>query len=260
MGVARRAGDQNRDTVYPARYVYAMGGSTMDLLPVRADHASKRQQLPEEVASYVRELIVSGAVRPGEFLRMDRIAEAVGVSNTPVREGLLALRSEGFVRQVPRRGFVVAPFTQQDIRDLFWAQSLLAGELAARAAKKITPEQLDRLDAMVKQYDVAIANDDKTAIDDLGHLFHREINLAADSNRLALLLGSVVKNLPNRFYATIEGQVAAADNEHPQIAEALRKRDVKKARSLMERHIARGADRLIETLELQGIWREESVS
>ena len=104
-----------------------------------------------------------------------------------MREGLLALRSEGFVRQVPRRGFVVAPFTQQDIRDLFWAQSLLAGELAARAAKKITPEQLDRLDAMVKQYDVAIANDDKTAIDDLGHLFHREINLAADP-RAALLV------------------------------------------------------------------------
>jgi DNA-binding GntR family transcriptional regulator len=36
---------------------------------------SRRQQLPEEVASYVRELINSGAVQPGEFLRMERIAE-----------------------------------------------------------------------------------------------------------------------------------------------------------------------------------------
>src|SRR2546425_280209 len=47
--------------------------------------ASQRQQLTEEVAAYVRELIMSGAVRPGEFLRMERIAEAVGVSNTPDR-------------------------------------------------------------------------------------------------------------------------------------------------------------------------------
>jgi DNA-binding GntR family transcriptional regulator len=44
---------------------------------------------------------------------MERIAEAVGVNNTPVREGLMALRSEGFVRLEPWRGFVVTPFTRQ---------------------------------------------------------------------------------------------------------------------------------------------------
>jgi DNA-binding GntR family transcriptional regulator len=64
---------------------------------------SKRQQLPEEVAAYVREQIMSGAVREGDFLRMERIAEAMGVSNTPVREGLLTLSNQGFVRQIPRR-------------------------------------------------------------------------------------------------------------------------------------------------------------
>ena len=61
-------------------------------------HGPRRQQLPEEVAAYVRELIISGDAVPGEFLRMDRVADAVGVSNTPVREGLLVLRSEGFVK------------------------------------------------------------------------------------------------------------------------------------------------------------------
>src|ERR1700691_6772504 len=96
------------------------------------DRLSRRQQLPEEVAGYVRELIIAGAVKPGEFLRMERIAEQVGVSNTPVREGLLVLKSEGFVQLVPRRGFIVAPFTQQDVRDLFWAQAPLAKEIAAQ--------------------------------------------------------------------------------------------------------------------------------
>ena len=72
---------------------------------------------------------------------MEPIAEAVGVSNTPVREGLLALQSEGFVRLVPRRGFVVAPFTAQDVHDLFWAQAQLAGELAPGRRVKMTPEQ-----------------------------------------------------------------------------------------------------------------------
>src|SRR6266700_6006766 len=116
------------------------------------DRGGRRRQLPEQVAGYVRELIISGAVRPGEFLRVERIAEEVGVSNTPVREGLLVLRSEGFVQFVPRRGFVVAPFTRDDVRDLFWAQAQLARELAARAARKITSEQVARLDENLQQF------------------------------------------------------------------------------------------------------------
>jgi len=216
----------------------------------------QRQQLPEEVAAYVRELIVSGAVRPGDFLRMERIAEAIGVSNTPVREGLLVLSNQGFVRQIPRRGFVVAPFTRQDIRDLFWAQALLAGELAARAAEKITPDQLARLEDTVAAYERAVAADDHPTIVDLGHAFHRTINLAADSIRLAMLLGSVVRTLPLTFYSTVEGWVDASREEHPQIVEALRKRNAKIARSLMEDHISHGADRLIDTLEKRGLWSE----
>ena len=218
------------------------------------DRVNRRQQLPEEVASYVRELIISGAVQPGEFLRMERIAEQVGVSNTPVREGLLALKSEGFVQLVPRRGFVVAPFSQQDVRDLFWAQAQLARELAARAAKKITPEQVARLEVNVEELQKAVtARADAERIADLGYAFHRQINLAADSHRLALLLGAVVNHLPNRFYASIEAQVAATSDEHPQLVEALREHDVRKARSLMEQHILGSADHLIEILEQRGL-------
>lgn len=206
----------------------------------------RRQQLPEEVASYVRELIVSGEVQPGEFLRMEPIAEAVGVSNTPVREGLLLLSSEGFVKLVARRGFMVASFTAQDIRDIFWVQAQLAGELAARAAKRITPEQIARLERILEEYD---ETSDEERLADLGHAFHREINLAADSYRLALLLGSVVKQLPNRFYATIEGMVAASRDDHPKLVDALRKHQVRKARSLMEQHILERAEHLATTFE-----------
>src|ERR1700734_1584415 len=220
------------------------------------DRLSRRQQLPEEVAGYVRERIITGAVRPGEFLRMERIAEAVGVSNTPVREGLLILRSEGLVELVPRRGFVVSPFSRQDVRDLFWAQAQLARELAARAARKISPEQLAELEVILAQYDAAVAEGDENRIGELGHLFHRRINLAADSHRLALLLSSVVRQLPNRFYAAIETQASTGEDDHQLLIEALRHRDVPKATSLMERHILARGDSLIEILEQRGLWDE----
>ncbi|MFI0464289.1 GntR family transcriptional regulator [Saccharopolyspora sp. 5N102] len=222
-----------------------------------AVRGNERRQLPDEVASYVREQIMSGRFKPGDFLRMEPIAEAVGVSNTPVREGLLTLHSEGFVQLVPRRGFVVAPFTRQDVRDLFWAQARLAGELAARAAKKITPEQIDRLKSVIEQLDEAIEAGDKDRISDLGYAFHREINLAADSHRLALLLAGVVRHLPNRFYASLESHAELTREQHALLVEALRKRSARKARTLMEEHVAEGADHVIEMLEKTGLWKDE---
>ena len=217
------------------------------------DRVSRRRQLPEQVAAYVRELIISGTVRPGEFLRVERIAEKVGVSNTPVREGLLALRSEGFVQFVPRRGFVVAPFTRDDVQDLFWAQAQLARELAARAARKITSEQVVLLEENLEQFRQAVGEADTERIADLSYAFHRQVNQAAGSQRLALLSGQVASHLPRRFYASLEAKAAAGD-DHLLLVDALRDHDARKARALMEQHILASADHLIEILGQRGLW------
>src|SRR5438552_6352602 len=176
--------------------------------------SAARTQLPEEVAAYVRDLITSGNARPGQFLRIERIAEAVGVSQTPVREALLSLRSEGLVDLLPRRGFMVAPITPQYITDLFWAQSLIAGELAARAAERATDDQLAVLTSNVKKYGVAVNAGDWERIPELGSEFHREVNRAARSHRLVLLTDAITANLPGRFYAA--GNPKETGSEHPE--------------------------------------------
>jgi DNA-binding GntR family transcriptional regulator len=214
----------------------------------------KRTQLPEEVAAYVRELIMSGEVRPGEFLRIERIAEAVGVSQTPVREGLLALKSEGIVNLLPRRGFVVAPITPHDIADLYWAQALIAGELAARAAEKITEEHLQRLAKNVKQYAEAAAAGDWEATPDIGLEFHREMNRAADSHRLVLTLETITADLPNRYYAASHPRQTGT--EHPQILKALRQHNGARARELMIKHITGQGERLIQIMTDRGLWTD----
>lgn len=219
----------------------------------------ERQQLSEEVAAYVREMIISGEVKPGDFLRMEPIAEAVGVSNTPVREGLLSLRGEGFVKLVPRRGFLVAPFGHQDLRDLFWVQAQLAGELAARAASVMGAERISVLEGIHERYGDAVRAGDTSGVAGLGHQFHRQINLGADSYRLAVLLGSAVKQLPNRFYATIESHVGATSDEHEQLLTALKNHDGENARALMQAHISGGVERLIESLSERESWMAEKV-
>src|SRR5690349_3250734 len=117
------------------------------LLNARAPTAEKavdQRQLSESVATYLREQILSGALRNGEFLRIDALAKTLRVSTTPVREGLLLLQSESFVRLLPRRGFVVNGFSREDLFDLFWAQATIGAELAARAAKRMSKSDVER--------------------------------------------------------------------------------------------------------------------
>lgn len=109
--------------------------------------AGTRLQLGDEVAARIRELIVDGIVRPGEHLRLEHLAAEFRISVTPVREALKSLRAEGFVVLEPRRGFVVAPLSKQDVADLFWVQAGIAAELTARAAARLDGAALGDLDA-----------------------------------------------------------------------------------------------------------------
>ncbi|MEJ9078295.1 MULTISPECIES: GntR family transcriptional regulator [Gordonia] len=223
---------------------------------VRGAAGVRKQQLSEDVAVYVRELILSGQVKPGTFLRTEHLAEAIGVSNTPVREGLHMVAGDGFVKLVPRRGFVVAEVTRRDVRDMFWIQASLAGELARRAAQEISEKKLAELDELLAEYMRAAERDDSDTVVELGHQFHRLVNLSADSPRMTLMLGSLVKQLPNRFYHDIEGHDEDSLEAHPKILAALHARDGDTAAAVMQDHIMSGADELVAFLEQQGMWDE----
>jgi DNA-binding GntR family transcriptional regulator len=208
-----------------------------------------RRQLSDEVASYVRELIMSGRLRSGDFIRQERIAEELELSATPVREGLLSLKGEGFVQLKPRRGFVVAPLSASDIRDLFTAQALLVGELVARATVRITSEELSELNETHKALRAAAAADDGEGVENLNHDFHRMINLIADSSRLAWMLSISSKFAPRRFFATIPGWSKASAQDHAAIIKAITDRDAEAARAAMVKHMENAGELLAANFE-----------
>jgi DNA-binding GntR family transcriptional regulator len=217
----------------------------------------RRRQLSDEVAAYVRELIMSGQVRHGEVLRLERIAEDLGISVTPVREALLSLRGEGFVTLEPRRGFLAAPLTRQDVQDLFEAQAYFAGELAARAAGKISEDELASLDRTQAVLEEASATRDPAAIERANHEFHRTINLCAGSPKTSWLLQLVVRYAPRRFYSSIEGWTQASVDDHHLVLAALRAGDADAARQAMRAHIRHAGALLVVHLEGRGFWDEQ---
>ena len=208
-----------------------------------------RGQLSDGVAAYVRELIMSGNLRPGDFIRQERIAEELSLSATPVREGLLSLRGEGFVELKPRRGFVVAPLSAADVRDLFTAQALIAGELVSRAALRMGAEDLRDLTQVHEALRKAAAKGDGELVESLNHDFHRRINLVADAPRLAWMLSISTKFAPRRFFATIPGWSKASAQDHAAILKAISEHDGEAARAAMMRHMENAGDLLAANFE-----------
>lgn len=203
-----------------------------------------RPQLGDEAASYVRDQITSGLLPAGAPVRPEAVAAELGISSTPAREALQALRAEGFLELAPRRGFTVARVTGTDIRDMFFAQSVIAGELAARTAALSTDEQVAQLTAIHQDLVSAAERGDMVALEELNHKFHRQINLNAQAPKLTHVLKIVSGYVPRRFYASIDGWSTTTMNDHDGVLEAIRDRDPERARRAMSEHVTRAGEQL----------------
>ncbi|GAC47981.1 GntR family transcriptional regulator [Gordonia aichiensis] len=204
---------------------------------VPARSRRRRPRLSDEAAEHVRELIVSGQLEPGQFIRPEIMAAELDISATPMREGLLTLQSEGLLRVEPRRGFVVAPLSAADIEDVFTGQSLLAGELAARATSRMGSDDLDALVRIQTDLEKAADTADYDEVERLNHVFHRMIYSAADSPKLSWMIKGSLNYAPRRFFASVEGWPQASAADHRAIIAGLRARDAEKARAAMVAHI-----------------------
>jgi DNA-binding GntR family transcriptional regulator len=213
-----------------------------------------RRQLADEVAGHLRDQIMAGHLRPGDFVRLEEVAAELGVSITPVREALLTLRGDDMVELVPRRGYVVAPLSRQDIKDLFELQADIAAELAGRATARITDADLADLDELQREIDAAAG---ALRLDDLEYYefeFHRIINRTAAARKLSWFLYSATRYTPTRFYSGNAGWRASMLADHQDLLTALRGRDATGARDAMARHFTDGADRLTAHLDEIGLW------
>jgi DNA-binding GntR family transcriptional regulator len=213
----------------------------------------RRPQLADEVATHLRALIMSGRLRPGERVRLEEVAEQLGVSITPVREALLTLRGEDMVELEPRKGYVVAPLSKQDIVDVFTLQGDIAGELAARAAARFTAEHLAELSTVDRKLARARGSED---LEPLEFEFHRTINRLAGARKLSWLLHTATRYTPARFLSSDPGWRATMRTDHAALLAAFAAGDPAAARAVMSRHFSDGADRLVKHLDDLGIWRE----
>lgn len=215
---------------------------------------AQRPQLSEEVADHVRARIMSGEVRPGEFIRLDETAAALGVSVTPVREALLTLRGEGLVDLVPRRGYLVSPMSREDVEDIFWLLTRLSSQIVDRAIERFDADGLEAHARFVEDFEAAVRAGDTDGIVAAQYAIHRSINRASRSDKLSRFLSNAARYLPYRLYAEDPAWCATALEDNRRMLEALRTKDVSTAHAVVETEYASGARLLVAHLERAGVW------
>lgn len=218
---------------------------------------SLRPQLSQRVARLVRRRIFDGGYAAGEYVRLDHLATELGISVTPVREAMVALRAEGLLDQHPHRGFVVLPVTGRDLADVADVQAFVGGELAARAAATISPEQLNELYDIQARLEQAYCGDDEQRTVRLNHDFHRAINVAAASPKLAQMMSQVTRYAPEAVFPHIAGWPQRSIGDHRKVLAALAAHDQELARTAMAEHLAAGVLPLIRHLASRGVVRDD---
>ena len=195
----------------------------------------KHLTLREKILENIRDAIISGSLKAGSRVSEPELAERYGISRTPIREAFRQLESEGYLTVIPRRGAVVSEFSQKDVEEFYAIKSILEGYAARCACEKLTPKELDKLQAINDRLaDLAKHNDVKSFFK-IHNDFHDLFIKAADNEKLRELITSVV----NRFQRlrlmslSLPERMRISVQEHEKIIDAFRRKDAATAEALV---------------------------
>lgn len=118
------------------------------------------KSLKDQVYDYLRQQLRKGKLKPGDEIKMDKTAQILGVSKTPLRDALLQLAMENFVTIKPRRGVYVNPLTLEDIRNAYEIIGALESLAILKAGPKLTERDLEMMEKLIDGMKKAIARDD----------------------------------------------------------------------------------------------------
>jgi DNA-binding GntR family transcriptional regulator len=220
------------------------------------DGTSPHRQLRKLVADKLRSAILDGEIKPGEWLRQERLAQEYRVSQMPVREALKELTAEGLVEHVPYRGVRVIEFSSEDISDLYACRSFMEGLAARAAAAAITPDELAELKELQAQMKAHLQPQVLPEYTELNRRFHQLIFSASRRTYLTRTLNQLWAAFPSmlwgNFARTADRPLPHRDQadieEHEALIEALERGDGAAAEQIARHHIEEAGQHLLSAL------------
>ncbi len=212
----------------------------------------RKRVLAEDVASRLRAAILAGHFAPGERLREEQLANALGVSRGPVREALVQLERQGLVVINRNRGAVVAQLSREDLEELYTLRLPLEELAVRRATQLATDADIAKLEAIVGRIRASVERGvSESEAAELDLELHDLIYELARHRRLRETWETI---RPQIHILLLSRNVAHGDFRemlllsHQDIVESIRLRDEDRAVSFIREHLAGSYERVERSL------------
>ena len=226
----------------------AHGAGAVGLAPLR------RETLHETAYGEIRAALTSGRIKMGESLTLRSLATALGISETPVREAVRRLVTEGALEAVPNRSISVPVMTRAKLEELRQVRVELEGLAAEMAVANLTPADIKHLASLDAQMIAAGKAGDTVTILARNSDFHMTIYRASRSELLVDLIeitwlraGPLLTLVDRR-----PEMMKNAKTAHRKLLAALKSRNPKAARAALAEDINEAAKQLDAVLGVDG--------
>jgi DNA-binding GntR family transcriptional regulator len=223
---------------------------TAKILPP-ADREGVRQSSGDQAARYIRRLIFDGALRPGDRVPQDLVAQTLGISRIPVREALIALEREGWLTIELHRGAFINAISPAVVRDHYELHGLIYGFAARRALSRGAPDFAERLG---KVADALVAATDLREIGTLSAQFHRTVLEEAHNRRIATLLRGLSAMVPGHFFVEVPEAVAPQKRGVTAIARAVKAADPDRVTAAYLKEMRQVGETVVRLFEARGLF------
>ncbi|MBS7707585.1 GntR family transcriptional regulator [Chelatococcus asaccharovorans] len=215
------------------------------------DQPSNAEQNMSAIAfEKIRGMIVAGEIGGGSVVQERRLAAALGLSRTPVREALGRLSGEGYVRR-EGRVLTVNPILVEDVMEILTVRRAVESEAAEIAAGRFDPVKLCAIRAAVNGMisPAEVTSERHWSVDDLVHLSIAE----AAGNRLIVRLVTDLRQRTRMFGLTrIPRRFEPGKLEHLAILDAIEAGDGAAAKAAMRLHIDNARKGILNSLAGEG--------
>lgn len=158
------------------------------------------RSLKDHVYDYISEQIRNKTLKPGEKINENVICAALDISRTPVREALIQLSNEGYIEQLPRRGFVVKEISLERANQIYAIIGCLEALAATECLANPSCLDLTEMKHLVEEMDEVIERHDYNRYYILQHKFHEAFILASENADLIRILENLKKTFIKQSY------------------------------------------------------------
>lgn len=227
----------------------SMGQEVLSFIENLKDYDEFR--LPQRAYHIIRLAIRDLILLPGQTILEREMAEALQMSRTPVREALVRLETEGMVRIIPRRGFIVEPIEKEDLKQIYEIVERLDGLAVSLATVKVGEEQINQLESLIVQQEEALEQKNLKEWAVLDFQFHDLIIDYSRNKRLRTVIDSHSDQLYRARLFTINHRPFPFHSiaEHKAIVACMKAQDGNAAGVLMQSHRNRARIEILAAVE-----------